>query len=290
LIYSAPTTAGETASSSATADFRVTHINRATNTTTNLVYYQDYTVDTLLDSDSSTYLAITLRQTYNSGDDLIVALLTDTEYFIEGTGTNIRLLSSLSFTTGDKLYVTTFSNHDSLRTQTKVYIGQGSDITSISDTFDSVGFDSVAYDSVTISGLAINKFTLDRAPTSANYMWVTVNGIKLHPGDFFIDSAGRLDLSSQTLNSTSEIIVTHFGENIIEPTVGYRMINDMLGNYEYFRLAADNVTTLAKDLNITDTKIYVEDVNRLPQVTPSSEYPGVIFVGNERVTIHLGVR
>ena len=284
LIYRAPTTAGETASSSATADFRVTHINRATNTTTNLIYYQDYTVDTLIDTDSSTYLAITLRQTYNSGDDLIVALLTDSEYFIESSGTNIRLLSGLSFTTGDKLYITTFSNHDPLRTQTKVYIGQGSEIASVTDTFDSVGFDSVAFDSVTISGTAVNKFTLDRVPTSANYMWVTVNGIKLHPGDFFIDSAGRLDLSSQTLTSTSEVIVTYFGENIIEPTVGYRMINDMLGNYEYFRLAADNVTTLAKDLNITDTKIYVEDVSVLPMVSPSSEYPGVIFVGNEKVT------
>ena len=62
------------------------------------------------------------------------------------------------------------------------------------------------------------------------------------------------------------------------------MINDMLGNYEYFRLAADNVTTLAKDLNVTDTKIYVEDASVLPMVASSSKYPGVIFVGNERVT------
>jgi hypothetical protein len=33
-----------------------------------------------------------------------------------------------------------------------------------------------------------------------------------------------------------------------------------------------------------DTKIYVDDVSKLPFVTASSEHPGVVFIGNERVT------
>jgi len=284
LIYRTPTTASETASSVTTGDIRVTHIDRATNTTTNLAYFQDYTVDSYIDTDSSTYLAVTLRQTYNNGDDLTVSVLTDSEYFIESSGTNIRLLSSLSFSSGDKLYVTTFSNHDPLRIQTKVFIGQGTDIITVAETFDSVGFDSVTFDSVTVSGIENNKFTIDRTPTNANYIWITVDGIKLHSGDYSIDDVGRVDLEAQTLTFASEIIITHFSENIIQPMVGYRMINNMLGTYEYFRLAADNVTILTKELNPTDTKIYVNDATKLSFVAPNSKYPGVVFVGNERVT------
>jgi len=34
----------------------------------------------------------------------------------------------------------------------------------------------------------------------------------------------------------------------------------------------------------TDTKIYVQDASRLSAVTPDSRNPGVVFIGNERVT------
>ena len=58
----------------------------------------------------------------------------------------------------------------------------------------------------------------------------------------------------------------------------------MLGETEYFRLCANSTTELAQKLNPTDTKVYVKDASVLSSVTPASQYPGVLFVGNERIT------
>ena len=62
------------------------------------------------------------------------------------------------------------------------------------------------------------------------------------------------------------------------------MVNDMLGNYEYFRLCADGATKLTQAVKPTDTKIYVQNASKLPQPSPNSKEPGVVYVGNERIT------
>ena len=90
--------------------------------------------------------------------------------------------------------------------------------------------------------------------------------------------------ASQRISPTAEVIVTHFTENSLEPTVGYRMINDMLGNYEYFRLSADGATTITQDLVATDKFIYVADATKLQLPSIESNEPGVVYVGNERIT------
>ena len=192
--------------------------------------------------------------------------------------------NSVSFNTNDKLRVTSFNNYDPLRVQTKVYIGKGSEITQSIEGFDSVGFDSVGFDELALGGNAISKYGMDRTPTDTNNLWITLDGTRLHAGEYTIDDNGKIDLQGQTLGGASEIIVTHFSEKTIEPTVGYRMVNDMLGNYEYFRLSTDGATKLTADLVPTDTKIYVEDASKLPQPSPTSNTPGVVYVGNERIT------
>ena len=58
----------------------------------------------------------------------------------------------------------------------------------------------------------------------------------------------------------------------------------MLGNYEYFRLCNEGQTRLSQDLVQDDRKIYVEDATKLPLTNPTADKPGVIFVGNERIT------
>ena len=58
----------------------------------------------------------------------------------------------------------------------------------------------------------------------------------------------------------------------------------MLGETEYFRLCADTSTKLSVELKPADTKIYVKDASVLTTVTPTSKFPGVIFLGNERIT------
>jgi hypothetical protein len=80
------------------------------------------------------------------------------------------------------------------------------------------------------------------------------------------------------------VVITHFTENVIQYPVGFRIFQDMNGNVEYLRLAKDNTTVVTETVNITDTKIYVEDASVLPFVNVNGSHPGVVFIGGERIT------
>ena len=284
VTYTVPTTAGELATI-ADGDIRVTVISpddRSTlNPATNKIPNIDYLVNA---SDGSSARTISFFDPPSTGDTVIVSVQTGAEYAIDSN--LITLDSATSFTTGDKLYVTSFANHDPLRIQTKVFEGIGSSAAEVETLFDAdgAGFDSVAFDAITTTGIVDNKYTLDRNITNSAYLWVTLNGLKLHAGEYSIVAPNQIDLSGQTLDANSVIVVTSFSENVIEPTVGFRIFNDMLGDWEYRRIAKDNKTILSRDLLPTDTKIYVEDANRLPYASVNNLEPGVVYIGSERVT------
>jgi len=87
-----------------------------------------------------------------------------------------------------------------------------------------------------------------------------------------------------TIGGSTVVVITHFTENVIQYPIGFRIFQDMNGNVEYLRLAKDNTTVVTEQVDVTDTKIFVDDVSVLPFVQPSSEYPGVVFIGGERIT------
>lgn len=282
VTYSIPTSAGEGAITD--GDIRVSVISPDDRSTlfptVNKSVNIDYTVDP---SDGSSARNITFYDPPSTGDTVIISVRTGAEYLVDGT--TITLTSAApSYTTGDVLYLTSFSNHNPIRPQTQVFVGLGSDTVTDDELFDESAFDSTGFDETSIAGVSISKYTLDRAVTNNSYLWVTLDGVKLHPGEYDIDDQGRLDMSSQTVTSVSEIIVTSFTENTIQPTVGFRIFKDMLGGYNYYRICDDESTLVTQDVSITDDKIYVEDASKLSDVTPNSLYPGVVFIGNERVT------
>ena len=195
------------------------------------------------------------------GDTVIVYNNRDAQYSISGDGTEITLDGSVSFTSSSVMRVNTFANHDPLRIQTKVFVGNGS---------------------------GIGNYTLDRTVTNVNNFWITLDGARLHPGDY-VTNGSDIILSStlaSTLTASSVVIVTHISENTIQPSTGFRVFYDMNGNTEYLRLKKDATTTVARDVLPTDTKIYVDDVTKLPFMTPDSENPGVVFIGGERITYY----
>lgn len=311
VIYAAPISKGETLTNTTAGQVGVTHIAKSTNTTTNLDVYQDYTVsttntafDVTVDSDTTKadtttasadfdgsgddFRAVTLTSAYSQGDNLIV-YYNNGEYQTDGT--SISISEDVSISNGDELLVTIFSNHDPLRIQTQVFKGLGSDIQLDDFDYDETGvsYDSESYDGETETGLASKKYTIDRTLSESsdlNYLWVTVDGVKLHPGQYKITD-GKLDLTDYnaiTFNNDTIVGITSISENIIQPTTGFRVFYNMLGETEYFRLCANSTTELTKELKPTDTKVYVKDASILANVTPDSKYPGVLFVGNERIT------
>jgi hypothetical protein len=87
-----------------------------------------------------------------------------------------------------------------------------------------------------------------------------------------------------TITGTSVVVVTHISENQIQPSVGFRIFQDMNGNVEYLRMCKDATTSVTQQAVVSDTKIYVKDASVLPLIDGNSEYPGVVFIGGERIT------
>ena len=315
IVFSIPDTSGEDATVTQ-GDITVTHIDKANKTTNNLSIYQDYTVaqqttliadsadrtdilsDTIdysADTTSSLNTANTVVVTLTTGratlvnenDIIIVSVTKDAEYTIDGSTFTFNEKTP-TFSEGDKLHVTTFANHDPLRIQTKVFEGRGTETSVVVYGYDAdIGFDSdtSGFDGSALSGSAVSRYKLDRTVGNLSHAWVTLNGVKLHPGKgYTIDENGFLDLSKVTVGDTDIVVISHFTENLYEPTIGYRYFKTMTGNIEYRRLSFENSTILAEDFGTTDEKIYVEDVTKLPVVNQNSAYPGVIFIGSERIT------
>ena len=65
---------------------------------------------------------------------------------------------------------------------------------------------------------------------------------------------------------------------------GYRIFNNMLHETSYIRISDNQTTTLANALSISDTTITVANVQVLPTPDPTTAYPGVVFIGAERIT------
>lgn len=275
--FAIATTAGETTISNI-SDIGVAVIQKSDNTTLNAVRNIDYTV-------TSGDAFITMNLAPADGDTVIVYNRADAEYTISADGTEITIDGGYSFTSSSVMRINTFANHDPLRIQTKVYVGQGTGSVTVIDEFDEVGFDSAGFDRSTVSG-TVGTYSVDRTVSNVNNFWVTVDGARLHPGDY-ITNGSEIVMSSAkqaTISGTSVVIITHISENQIQPSTGFRIFKDLNDNFEYLRLCKDATTTVSQAVGITDTKIYLDDASVIPYVTPDSEFPGVVFIGSERVT------
>ena len=66
-------------------------------------------------------------------------------------------------------------------------------------------------------------------------------------------------------------------------TYGFRIFEPMSGNVEFTRISANTTTTLAANLSITDTEIFVTDASILPGPGANSATPGVVFINGEKI-------
>ena len=205
---------------------------------------------------------VTLLVQPSVGDTIIVSTTANAEYKISGNGDSITIGTSVSFTSGQKLKITSFSNHDPLQIETKVFIGTGN------------------------GTKGLGSYALDRTATNNAYLWVTFNGVRIHHGDFILEDNELLlqEYYRSSVNGATELIVTQFTENTIQPTIGFRVFYDMLGSVNYRRISTASTTFLTADVLPSDTKIYVNNANALPYATPTATTPGVVFIGSERIT------
>ena len=293
------TTGGETEITNANA-ISVTLIPVATGVAVAQQRYQDFNItagdsadnsvitadDVTTTTDAEGRLFVTMITAPAEGDTVIITDATNAEYTVSADGAQVQIADSVAQTSSSILRVNSFTNHDPLRIQTKVFVGEGNGSVTSDDGFDEVAFDSAGFDRQSTTG-TIGTYIQDRALSNVNNFWITVDGERLHPGDYTVNG-NDVDLSEKftsTADSNTVVIVTHFTENLIQPPIGFRIFQDMNGTVEYLRLAKDNTTVVIEEIiTPTSTKIFVDDASVLPFVTPNSEYPGVVFIGGERIT------
>lgn len=188
-----------------------------------------------------------------NGDVIAITILLGQDYTIANN--QIRLTNSAS--PGNILKIITYTNSDSSNIRSEIYRSHGS-----------------------------NLYKMSRTIIDDNYVWVSVAGKSLIKGrDYLIlPDLQTVEISSTyKYNLNDKIVITSFSDKTINKFLGYRMFYDILGRVHYKRFSEKNNTLLTKELLSEDTIISVADAGVLPNPSPNTNSPGIIFIEGERI-------
>ena len=151
-----------------------------------------------------------------------------------------------------------------------------------------MGYDVDVYDTIGFDGddiLVVNSptYTLHVTPQSVNYLWVTLNSVRLSLNHDFEIQNDKL-LIKRSISATDVLVINHFSENTIKHRIAWRMWQDVIGRTKFYRMIDDATTVLTKKLSRLDVEIEVKDGSKLANPSPATNTPGVVFIGSERVT------
>ena len=191
---------------------------------------------------------------FPNGTYISIARLEDYEYVISG-----NILQFVTPVTDTTIKVTTFNNHDAMFMQTEKF----------------------AY-------TPLKRFTLLRPVINENYVWVYLNGVPLvHRYDFeILEDQRTIQLDEwfvvEDLNSTlliTSIMMPEYSGRIL----GFRVFNDFFDRSHYKRLSAYHTTFLTDPLKYTDSKIVVDNGDKLSPFNAYRNIPGVVLIDRERI-------
>ena len=254
------------------------------NNGTRLTQYVDYNVDA---SDGSSIRQITFVTAPSVGDRIVISLLTNQEFRINSS-TEILISSSVTLQENDVVTIHTFANHDPLRLRTQVFVGTTTGSTTVTTGYDELGYDSENFDGESVLVVTTPEYTLSRAVTNGVFLWVTLNGVRIHPTtDYVLLDSTTIRLGDHlNVDQNDIIVITSFTENTRPDAFAFRVGQDILGNKIYKRISDQETTTLAQTLVLTDKWIYVTDASVLPDPGVASNDPGVVYINGERITYY----
>jgi hypothetical protein len=245
------------------------------------------------------------------GDKVVIEVTKFAKILVSEDGTSVTIRNK-SISAGDIITIDSFSNHDILGIETRVFVGGQTYTTEIPVGFDQAAFDqgpqsyyagvdpdsavydpldapaitpTVGFDTNGSTTLVIAKFDLERTYANMNYMWVTIAGRRLMPVRDFVVEGQYLYISPKfVVTDDVTIAVTTFAQEVQTEVISYRQFKDITGNTEYLRMSLNATTTLLANLSITDTTVLVEDPSKLAVPGIKSAIPGVVFINGERIT------
>ena len=261
----------------------------------------DYTMTTTLAGNTAVQLGVTPT----SSDVVAVVYLSGMDYTLDGNG-KLVLQSGWngdSTIDAESVFVTTFSNHDtqSLRTELftgatgellvqKVDRGTVTDAVGPSEDFGDLGaLDADNQDfgftggNIFVADIVARRYQLSKTPLNASFVFVTVNKQYLTANVDYILDGNQIFLPERNLGTSDIVTITYIGGTISQNPIAYRVFKDILNRYHYKRISTAHATTLTKSLSIDDTEIHVQDATVLGTPDTTTNTPGVLFIGQERI-------
>jgi hypothetical protein len=221
-------------------------------------------------NDSSSVASVRFVTAPDTNDTVAVILKEGHDFEISSNGATLTLKNNWSTITGadsstihnEKVFVTTFTNHDNMTLRTEVF--ESPIKTSESDL----------------------EITLSNSPITDSYVFVAWNKQYITANQEWRLEGNKIIIPYSVSNNgqSNLITVSYISGTASQPAIGYRIFKDILNRYHYRRLSKAHTTNLTKALATTDTTIEVSDASVLPDPSISKNQPGVIFIGKERIT------
>ena len=240
-----------------------------------------------------------------STDTIAILLKRGHDYEIDENGV-LSLQSGFSdgsTINNDKIVVTTFTNHDKVGMRFETFVGsQGiQDVvkedygqvllgSSFTRDYGTLGLtDALAIDFGSVGRGAITPddpekvYTLSTAPIDEDHVFVTVNKQYLTSNIDYRVEGNKVIIPRRNLLLNDAVGIQYISAGQSKPAIGYRIFKDILNRYHYKRISSSHSTKLAKEVKISDTEIEVIDGSKLAVPGISSNTPGIITVGTERI-------
>lgn len=159
-------------------------------------------------------------------------------------------------------------------------------ISTTAKPYDSLGFDTVEYTEDGIPLVSQNALdTVIKSSYTDSSLGTRAEDINVDGGEYvdrYSSHAPEELVPGITFDTLDLKVYTKINGNV--DVLGYRIFNNMVRDNTYIRISDQYTTPLVQDLAITDTQIYVQDVTLLDTPNASTNTPGVIFIGSERIT------
>jgi hypothetical protein len=189
------------------------------------------------------------------GDVIAICVLKNADYLIVGDA--ITFTAKAKIANGQKINVTTYTNHDQNLMRREV--------------FKASPFK--------------HDYKVSRPIYDIDNVWVDLNGRPLIPNfDFKIVDHYYVQLSSKfEFENADRVVVTSISDIVSAEPIAYRMFKDMTNAVQFKRVSKEGSITLTKELLPTDREIEVSDASIFGIVDVKNPKPSVIYIAGERI-------
>ena len=202
---------------------------------------------------------------------------------------NVIIFPDNYFTLGDVLAITAIIDYDYIIRDNKLEITNRIPLEAPTNVVRIITFTNQNEQYIRTEVYLANSarlYKLSREVYNDNYVWISIGDKTLVPGyDFVILEDNRsvqVDIDLPYVEG-EQVIITSLAQTSAGRTSSFKMFKDTIGRTSYRRLSLEETTYLIEPLQLTDTQIVVEDGNKLPQLSPNTTSPGIVFIAGERI-------